>query len=118
MIYHSWYFSIHSNYHIFQTDGSPAISRTSDQDYDHENYHETSPINKDQRKEFISNGNSSPKSPIKESQLKPTNTEISHTSPIQSSPTNGSAEILELSKNKKFDFFFKFYFTLFFCLFR
>jgi U3 small nucleolar ribonucleoprotein component len=87
----------------FKTNGSPAISRTSDHDYDHENHHEISPLptNKDKRKEFTSVGNSTSKSPTKDSQLKPTNTEVSHTSPPQPSPTNGTTETLELSKRNK-----------------
>lgn len=80
--------------HTTKTNGSPAISRTSDQDYDHENYHEPS----SPHKEFISNDISPPKSPIKESKLKPANnTEISRTSPSEPSPpANGSTEVLEL----------------------
>jgi len=80
--------------HTTKTNGSPAISRTSDQDYDqgHDNenhFEKTSSTNKDKR-------NSSPKSPTKDSHLKPANTEVSRTNPSQPSPTNGTEETLEL----------------------
>jgi hypothetical protein len=93
---------IDSKSYIFQTDGSPAISRTSDQDYDHENYLQPSPpsTDKDKRKEFTSVGNSSPKSPKKNSRLKSMGNEDSRNSPSQSSSTNGSEGTLELSKTK------------------
>jgi Na(+)/H(+) exchange regulatory cofactor NHE-RF2 len=74
--------------HTTKTNGSPTISRTSDQDYDHENYPEQSSPSK--RKELTSVDNASP---TKESQLKPANTEVSRT---QTSPANGSSEALEL----------------------
>ncbi len=44
--------------------------------------------------------NASSKSPTKESQLKPANTEVSRTNPSQPSPANGSTEALEFSKDK------------------
>lgn len=91
-----------SNMIFLQTNASPTISRTSDQDYDHENYPEqSSPSNnKDKRKELTSVDNASSKSPTKESQLKPANTEVSRTNPSQPSPANGSTEALEFSKDK------------------
>ncbi len=99
-LYCKWH--IDSESYIFQTDGSPAISRTSDQDYDNENYLQASPpsTDKDKRKEFTSVGNSSPKSPTKNSRLKSMGNEDSRNSPSQSSSTNGSEGTLELSKNK------------------
>jgi len=71
--------------HTTKTNGSPAISRTSDQDYDqgHDNenhFEKTSSTNKDKR-------NSSPKSPTKDSHLKSMGTENSCTNPSQPGAT-------------------------------
>ncbi|CAF2870372.1 unnamed protein product [Rotaria sp. Silwood2] len=81
-----------------KTGSSPTTSRTSDQDNDHENYLQSSPpsIGKHKHKEFISVGNSSPKSPTYDSHLKPMDSDISQTSPPQSSSANGSEGTLEL----------------------
>ncbi|CAF0951969.1 unnamed protein product [Adineta steineri] len=79
--------------HTTKTDGSPAISRTSDQDDDHENYLQSSPRlpDKEKRKEFTSVGNSSPKLSTKDSPLKSTGTDGSHQSLSHSSSSaNGS----------------------------
>ncbi|UJR31445.1 hypothetical protein I4U23_018938 [Adineta vaga] len=81
--------------HTTKVDSSPAISRTSD----HENYLQSSPslTDKDKRKEFTSVGNSSPKSPMKDSRLKSTGTESSRQSASQSSSSiNESDATLEL----------------------
>ena len=78
------------------------MSRTSEQEYDHENYLQQSPpsTDKDKRKEFTSIDNSTQKSPIKDSHLKYNGTEISRTSPPQTALANGSTgTTLELSKN-------------------
>ncbi|CAF1601828.1 unnamed protein product [Rotaria sp. Silwood1] len=85
--------------HTTKTGSSPTISRTSDQDNEHENYLQSSPlsIDKDNKyKEFISTGNSSPKSPTHNSHVKPMDSDISQTSPPQSSSANGSGGTLEL----------------------